>query len=102
MDAELEESRIRDRREAPLAGPKSSSVEEEADVVDALVARYHETWSISDFLSLLVLYYFVPLIGLMLGPQGMSHRSTRVQGTIVTVLSALRMVMWAMKWSWPA
>ena len=102
MDAEAEESRIRDRREASLAGPKSASVEYEADVVDALVARYHEKWSISYFLLLLVLSYFVPLIGLMLGPEGMSHRSTRVQGTIVTLLSALRLVMWAIKWGWPA
>lgn len=102
MDAEPEESRIRDCREAPLAGPNAASVEEEADVVDALVARYHEKWSIGYFLSLLVLSYFVPLIGLMLGPQGMSHRNTRVQGTLVTVVSALRMVMWAMKWDWPA
>ena len=102
MDAEAEESRIRDHREAPLAGPQSVSVDQGADVVDELVARYHEKWSISYFLLLLVLSCFVPLLGLTLGPQGMSHRNTRVQGTIVTLVSALRIVMWAMKWGWPA
>jgi hypothetical protein len=98
MDAEAEESRIRDHREAPLAGPQSVSVDQEADVVDALVARCQEEWSVGYFLSLLILSYFVPLIGLMLGPQGMSHKSTRIQGTIVSVVSAIRMVMWG----WPA
>lgn len=101
MDAEAEESRIRDHREAPRAGPQSVSVDQDADVVDELVARYHEEWSVGYFLSLLVLSYFVPLIGLMLGPQGMSHKSTRIQGSIVSVVAAVRMVMWAMKWGWP-